>query len=79
MRKSLIDSIGHGTALKLMEDAVLQAIKESQRLGPTDNIEAAQSVGDVFYQIESGRKIPLIAGGVEQLASQTLSKQVPIA
>ncbi|MGN9473743.1 hypothetical protein ACTMQT_28345 [Pseudomonas syringae pv. aptata] len=78
MRKSLIDSIGHGTAFKLMEDAVLQAIKENQRLGLTDNTEAAQSIGDVFYQIESGRKIPLIAG-VEQLASQTLSKQVPIA
>ena len=79
MRKSLIDSIGQGAALKLMEDAVLQAIEESQRLGPADNTEAAQSVGGVLSQIESGRKIPLIAGGVEQLASRALSKQVPIA
>lgn len=79
MRKSLIDSIGQGTALKLMEDAVLQAIEESHKLDPADNTKAAQSVGGVSCQTESDRKIPLIAGGVEQLASRALSKQVPIA
>lgn len=79
MRKSLIDSIGQGTALKLMEDAVLQAIEESHKLGLADNTKAAQAVDGVLCQIESDRKIPLIAGGVGLLASRTLSKQVPIA
>jgi hypothetical protein len=79
MRKSLIDSIGQGTALKLMEDAVLQAIEESQKLGLVDNTKAVQPVGSVLCQIESDRKIPLVAGGVGQLVSQALSKQVPIA
>lgn len=79
MRKSLIDAIGQGAALKLMEDAVLQAVGESHRLGPANNTKAAQSVGDQSCEIESGRTIFLSAGGVEHLASRALNKQVPIA
>ena len=79
MRKSLIDSIGRGTASKLMEDAVLQAVEESHKLGPANNTKAAQSLGDQSCQIESGRKIFLSAGGVEHSAFRSLIKQAPIA
>lgn len=79
MRKSLIDAIGQGTALKLMENAVLQAVEENHKLGPANNAKAAQSVGDQSCEIESGGKTFLSAGGVEHLPSPALIKQVPIA
>jgi len=79
MRKSLIDSIGQRTALKLMEGAVLQAIEESHQPGLDDNANAAQAVGGVLCRTESGRKMPPIAGGIEQLGSRTFSKKVSIA
>jgi hypothetical protein len=77
MRQSLIDSIGRESALKLMGDAVLQAIEESGSSGVLRKAKTDQLVDGPLRIVEDARQVPLVA--VPSAASPSLSKQVPIA
>lgn len=77
MRQSLIDSIGRESALKLMEDAVLQAIGENEFSGVFHKAKKAQVVDGLLCVVEDERQVPL--ADVPSSVSRSLSKQVPIA
>lgn len=77
MRQSLIDSIGRESALKLMGDAVLQAIKENDPSGSFREAKTPQVVDGPLSVVEDARQFPLVA--VPSPASPSLRKQVPIA
>ena len=61
MRQSLIDSIGRESALKLMGDAVLKAIKENDSSGGFRKANATQVVDGPLCVVEDGRQVPLVA------------------
>lgn len=77
MRQSLIDSIGRESALKLMGDAVLQAIKQNDSSGGFHKAKTVQMVDGPLRVVEDASQVPLVA--VPSAASPSLSKQVPIA
>jgi hypothetical protein len=77
MRQSLIDSIGRESALKLMSDAVLQAIEESGSSGVHRKAKTAKVIDGPLSVVEDSRQVPLVAD--RSPVSQSLSKQVPIA
>lgn len=77
MRESLIDSIGRESALKLMGDAVLQAIEESSASGVLRKAETAQVTDGPLCVVEDDRQSSLVAD--PSRVPRSLSKQVPIA
>lgn len=77
MRQSLIDSIGRESALKLMGDAVLQAIAESGSSGVLPKAKTDQLIDGPLCVVEDDRQVPLVAD--PSPVSRSLSKQVPIA
>lgn len=77
MRQSLIDSIGRESALKLMGEAVLQAIKGNDSSGGFRKAKTTQVVDGPLCVVEDACQIPHVAG--PSPVSRSLSKQVPIA
>jgi len=77
MRQSLIESIGRESALKLMGDAVLQAIEENDSFGVFRKTKTAHIGDGSLCAVMHARKVPLVA--VPFTVSRSLSKQVPIA
>ncbi|MGI3744893.1 MAG: hypothetical protein ACRYF8_05300 [Janthinobacterium lividum] len=74
MRQSLIDSIGRESALKLMGDAVLQAIEENHSSGVFCKAKTAHVVEGCLRVVEDARPVSLVA-----VQSPSLSKKIPIA
>ena len=77
MRESLIDSIGRESALKLMGDAVLQAIEESGSSSVLRKAKTAQVTDGPLCIVEDDRQASLVADASR--VPRSLSKQVPIA
>ena len=77
MRRSLIDSIDRECALKLMGDAVLQAIEENNSSSILRKAKTAEVVDSVQRVGGDGRQALLVAA--PSPASRTLSKKIPIA
>jgi hypothetical protein len=77
MHQSLIDSVGRENALKLMGDAVFQAIEENSTSGVLRKAKTAKVIYSIPCFVEDGCQVPL--GGAPSPASRSLSKKVPIA
>jgi len=77
MRQSLIDSIGRESALKLMGDAVSQAIEESGSSSVLRKAKTAQVTDGPLCVVEDDRQASLVAD--PSPVPRSLSKQVPIA
>ena len=77
MRESLIESIGRERALKLMSDAVRQAVDEKNNSRVFCEAKTTQVVDGSLRVIEDARQVPPVAA--PSPASQLLRKQVPIA
>jgi hypothetical protein len=77
MRQSLIDSIGRESALKLMGDAVLQAIEESGSSGVLRKAKTTQASDGPLCVVEDDRQVYLVTD--PSPVSRSLSKKVPIA
>jgi hypothetical protein len=77
MRKSLIESIGRESAIKLIDSAVLQAIEENDCCGVFRKTKKAQVVDGALCTVEVDLQGSLVAG--PSPVSRLLNKKVPIA